>query len=65
MTDIKNEIKEALSENKTAIFAAIAILFISLILGYILEPSLHSLLNPVVDDLTQIAVLLFSGDPFI
>ena len=53
MTDIKNEIKEAFSENKTAIFAAIAILFISLILGYILEPSLHSFLDPVVDDLTQ------------
>lgn len=50
---IFNEIKLAFSENKLAIYLSIAILFISLILGYILEPYLVSYLNPVVDDLTQ------------
>jgi uncharacterized membrane protein SpoIIM required for sporulation len=48
-----NDIKSAFSENKLAICLSIAILFISLILGYILAPSLHSYLNPVVEDLTQ------------
>ena len=48
-----NEVKRAFSENKLAIIASIAILFISLILGYVLQPNLDSYLNPVVDDLTQ------------
>ncbi len=48
-----SEVKEAFSENKLAIIASIAILFISIILGYIFEPSLYSYFNPVVDDFTQ------------
>ena len=48
-----NEVKRAFSENKLAIALAIAILFISLILGYIFEPSLYEYLNPVAEDLTQ------------
>ncbi|MBR4447100.1 stage II sporulation protein M [Methanobrevibacter sp.] len=48
-----NEVKLAFSENKLAIISAIAILFISLILGYFLEPYLHSFLDPLVDDLTH------------
>jgi uncharacterized membrane protein SpoIIM required for sporulation len=48
-----DEVKRAFSENKLAIYVSVAILFISLILGYVLEPYLHSYLNPVVDDLTQ------------
>ncbi|MBQ6629035.1 MAG: stage II sporulation protein M [Methanobrevibacter sp.] len=48
-----NEVKLAFSENKLAIYISIVILFISLILGYILEPYLFSYLNPVVEDLTQ------------
>lgn len=48
-----SEIKSAFSENKLAITVSITILFISLVLGYILEPQLHAYLNPVVDDLTQ------------
>ena len=47
------EVKRAFSENKLAIIASIAILLISLILGYVLQPNLDSYLNPVVDDLTQ------------
>ena len=48
-----DEVKRAFSENKLAIAASIAILFISLILGYFLEPYLYSYFNPVVEDLTQ------------
>lgn len=48
-----SEIKSAFSENKFAIYISIAILFISLILGYLLEPNLYSYLNPVVEDLTK------------
>lgn len=48
-----SEVKSAFSENKLAIYVSIAILFISLILGYILEPYLSSYLNPVVEDFTQ------------
>ena len=48
-----SEVKLAFSENKLAIYISIAILFISLILGYILEPYLFSYFNPVVEDLTQ------------
>lgn len=50
---ILEEIKSAFAENKLAIFVSIAILFISLILGYIFEPQLYDYFNPVVDDLTQ------------
>ncbi len=48
-----DEVKSAFRDNKLAIFISIAILFISLILGYILEPQLYAYLNPVVDELTQ------------
>ena len=48
-----DEVKSAFSDNKLAILISIAILFISLILGYILEPQLYTYLNPVVEDLTQ------------
>lgn len=48
-----NELKLAFTENKLAIYVSIAILFVSLILGYYLEPYLYSYLNPVVEDLTQ------------
>lgn len=48
-----NEIKLAFSENKMAIYVSIAVLFISLVLGYILEPYLFSYLNPVVEEFTQ------------
>ena len=48
-----NEIKLAFSENKLAIFISIAVLFISIILGYFLETYLFSYLNPVAEDLTQ------------
>lgn len=47
------EIKSAFSENRLAIALSVAILLISLVLGYVLEPFLHSFLNPVVEDLTQ------------
>lgn len=48
-----DEIKLAFRENKWAIILSIAILLISIVLGYILEPHLYSYLNPVVEDLTQ------------
>ena len=48
-----NEIKRAFTENKLAILASVAILFISLILGYCLEGYLYSYFNPVVENLTQ------------
>lgn len=47
------EIKLAFSENRLAILLSVAILFISLILGYILESNLYAYLNPLVEDLTQ------------
>ena len=50
---IVDEVKSAFRENKLAIYVAIAILFVSLVLGYFLEPYLYSYFNPVVDDLTQ------------
>ena len=49
MMDFKKEIKLAFSENKLAIYVSIAILVISLLLGYFLEPNLHAYLNPVVE----------------
>lgn len=48
-----DEIKSAFSENRIAILSSIAILFISIILGYLLQPQLYDYLNPVVDDLTE------------
>lgn len=48
-----NEVKRAFSENKLAIVSSMAILFISLILGYVLEPSLYSYFNPVVEEFSQ------------
>ncbi len=48
-----SEVKSAFIENKWAIISATAILFISLILGYFLQPYLYDYLNPVVDELTK------------
>ena len=48
-----NQVKRAFIENKLAIIVSIAILFSSLILGYVLEPSLYSYFNPVVDEFTK------------
>ena len=48
-----NEIKLAFTENKTALISATAILFISLILGYYLEPYLHSYMGPVLDEFAK------------
>jgi uncharacterized membrane protein SpoIIM required for sporulation len=48
-----DEVKRAFSENKLAIYASIAILLVSLILGYFLEPYLYSYFNPVVDEMSQ------------
>ena len=53
MVDIKREVKLAFIENKVAIIASVLILFLSLVLGYVFEPYLHSYLNPVVDDFTN------------
>ncbi|WP_296879804.1 stage II sporulation protein M [uncultured Methanobrevibacter sp.] len=50
---VKTEVKKAFVENKFAIIASTIILFISLILGYLLEPYLYSYFNPVVEDLTE------------
>ena len=47
------EIKRAFIENKLAIVISVAILVISLLLGYFLEGYLYSYLNPVVENLTQ------------
>lgn len=48
-----NEVKSAFTENKLAIISAVAIFFISIILGYLLEPYLHGFLNPVVEDMAE------------
>ena len=53
MLDFKKEIRSAFSENKMAICISMAILLISLILGYVLEPTLHAYLNPVVENLSK------------
>ena len=53
MLDIKNEIKLAFIENKTAIYISIIILLGTLIAGYLLQPYLESIFNPVVNKLTQ------------
>ena len=56
------EIKSAFRENRLAIALSVAILLISLVLGYVLEPFLHSFLNPVVEDLTHIDETLKLGE---
>lgn len=48
-----DEVKRAFSENRWAIGLAAAILFISLILGYVFEPNLYDYLNPVTEELTE------------
>ncbi|AMD17632.1 membrane protein [Methanobrevibacter sp. YE315] len=48
-----NEFKRAFTENKRAIYIAIVILIVSMVLGYFFEPYLYKYLNPVVEDLTQ------------
>ena len=53
MFDIKQDIKSAFKKNKIAICIAAAILFISIFLGYLLEPDLHSYFSPVVEKLTD------------
>lgn len=53
MSSIKNEVKSAFTENRNIIIASALIFFISIILGYVFEPSLYSYLNPVVEDLTN------------
>lgn len=47
------QIKLAFTENKTAVIVSAAILFASLLLGYLLEPYLHGILNPVVEQLEE------------
>ncbi len=53
MFDLKKEVKAAFIENKKAIIASALILFISMVLGYVFEPYLYSILNPVVEDMTN------------
>lgn len=53
MMDFKKEIKLAFTENKLAISISIAILLISLLAGYFLEPYLNAYLNPVVDNMAE------------
>ena len=48
MLNIKNEIKSAFLENKTAVYISII-----LIAGYVLQPYLQSIFDPVVDKLTE------------
>jgi len=40
MIDFKKEIRQAFTENKMAVYASIALLVISLLAGYFLEPYL-------------------------
>ena len=47
------DVKLAFTQNKMAVVSAIAIFFISIVLGYVLEPYLYSFFNPVVEDLTH------------
>ena len=53
MASIKNEVKSAFTENKSIVIASALIFFVSIILGYVFEPSLYAYLNPVVEDLTN------------
>jgi uncharacterized membrane protein SpoIIM required for sporulation len=48
-----DEVKEAFSENRIAILAATAILLVSFVLGYILEPNIHGLMNPFLDEFVR------------
>lgn len=47
------EVKSAFVENRFALLAALAIFIVSVVLGYLLEPYVHGLFNPIVDELTQ------------
>ena len=51
--NIRQEIKSAFKNNKRAIYISFAVLIVSLILGYVFEPYLYSLMNPAVDSFTQ------------
>ena len=53
MLNIRNEIKLAFLENKTAIYISVILLLGTLIAGYILHPYLQSIFDPVVDKLTE------------
>ena len=53
MNPIVKEVKSAFVENKNLIIFSALILFISLILGYVLEPYLYSYFNPLVEDFTN------------
>ncbi len=48
-----SEVYKAFSENKLSIYISIAILLISLLLGYFLEDYLYSYFNPVVNNLNH------------
>ncbi|WP_299526075.1 stage II sporulation protein M [uncultured Methanobrevibacter sp.] len=53
MLDIKTEIKSAFLENKIAIYISILLLIGTLIAGYLLQPYLQSIFDPVVNKLTN------------
>ena len=53
MLNIKNEIKSAFLENKTAVYISIILLLGTLIAGYVLQPYLQSIFDHVVDKLTE------------
>ena len=48
-----NEVKVAFQENKLAICSSAAILIISMILGYFLEPYAYGYMNPVLENLAR------------
>lgn len=47
---IIQEVKSAFRENKFAVYSSVLILFLSLLLGYFLQPYLYDYLNPAVED---------------
>ena len=51
--NLKKELKSAFVENKNLIIFSALILFISIILGYVLEPYLYSYFNPIVEEFTE------------
>ena len=51
--NLKKEVKSAFVENKNLIIFSALILFISIILGYVLEPYLYSYFNPIVEEFTD------------
>lgn len=63
-----NEVKLAFQENKLAICISAAILIISMILGYLLEPYAYGYMNPVIENLARKvesgAIQLTFGDIF-